>query len=314
MNSHTEKKSLHHSHSHGHSHGHSHVAHLSSRNLFFAVILNITITVLQLIGGILSGSMALIADATHNFSDVISLIISYLANRLARRNATIRQTFGYKRSEILAAFINSASLIIVAIIILIEGIKRLFVQTEIISDWVIILSAIGIIVNGLSAMFIKKDSKDNINIKSAYIHLFSDMLTSVAVLIGGILIKFFNINGIDAILSIIIAFYLIYMSVEIFLRSLKILMQFSPTNIDLKEIKEHVEEIDGIKNIHNIHIWQINEHEIMFDAHIDLITDINISQFEKILEQIKTELLEFGIENFTIQPEFLIQDSKNIIN
>ncbi|MDZ7634388.1 MAG: cation diffusion facilitator family transporter [Bacteroidales bacterium] len=156
----------------------------SGKNLGFAILLNLIITVAQSIGGIISGSMALLSDAAHNFSDVLSMVISYLANRLSRRGATEKETFGFRRSEILAAFINSATLIIISLIILFEAIQRLINPVPVSANLVIYLAIAGIVVNGLSVLFIKNDSHKNMNMKSVYLHLFGDMLTSVAVLLA----------------------------------------------------------------------------------------------------------------------------------
>ena len=149
---------------------------VSGRNLGFAILLNIGITLAQSIGGIISGSMALLSDAAHNFSDVLSMIISFLANRLAKREATEKQTFGFRRSEILAAFINSATLILISGIIIFEAIQRLVNPVPISANLVICLAIAGILVNGVSVLFIRNDSHENMNIKSVYLHLFGDML------------------------------------------------------------------------------------------------------------------------------------------
>ena len=294
---------------------HEHHHHeISGKYLGLSILLNIAISVAQLVGGLISGSMALITDATHNFSDVLSLVISYIANRLAKRDATVKQTFGFKRSEIIAAFINSTTLIIIAFIILYNSIVLLFSPHEIKSDWVIYLAIASIAVNGLSVLFIKKDAKDNLNMKSAYVHLFSDMLTSIAVLIGGLAMKYFQWYSLDSIFSILIAIYLLYMSYGIFKNSLKILMQFTPDSINIEEISTIVESIEGIKNIHHIHIWQINDHEIIFEAHIDLQQDIKISEFESILNTIDEKLHKYNIHHLNIQPEFSYNDVKKKIN
>ena len=287
---------------------------ISGKYLGLSILLNIAISVAQLIGGLISGSMALITDAAHNFSDVLSLVISYIANRLAKRNATIKQTFGFKRSEIIAAFVNSTTLIIIAFIILYNSIELLFTPREIKTDWVIYLAIASIAVNGLSVLFIKKDAKDNLNMKSAYVHLFSDMLTSIAVLIGGLAMKYFQWYSLDAIFSILIAIYLLYMSYGIFKNSLKILMQFTPDGINIDKISAIVESIDGVKNIHHIHIWQINDNEIIFEAHIDLQQDIRISEFENILNTIDEKLHKYNIHHLNIQPEYSYNDIKEKIN
>ncbi len=290
-----------------------HHHYISGRNLFWTILLNISITVAEVTGAIISGSMALLTDALHNFSDVLSLIISYIANRLTRRKATVKQTFGYRRSEIMAAFLNSVTLIILAFFILEQAILRFWEPTKIVANWVIYLSIASIVANALSVLFIKKDAKDNINIKSAFVHLFTDMLTSVAVLIGGLAMKFMNWYWVDSVLSIIIVIYLIYMSWGIFKSSLQIIMQFTPNNINVQKIVTEIEKINNVKNIHHVHIWQINEHDIMFEAHVDLMEDSKITDFEIVLKRIKQILAQFNIEHIIIQPEFLVDDNKQII-
>ncbi|MCD6090929.1 MAG: cation transporter [Bacteroidales bacterium] len=287
---------------------------VSGKNLGWSIGLNIGITLAELIGGIISGSMALISDATHNFSDVISLVVSYIANKLTKRKATDNQTYGFKRSEIIAAFINSATLMVLAFFILYEGIQRLFHPITVAADWVIWLAIASIAVNGLSVLFIRNDTHDNMNMKSAYLHLFSDMLTSIAVLVGGLTMKYLQWYWVDAVFSIAIAIYLLYTSWGIFKAALRIIMQFTPTEIELPKIVSEVELISEIENIHHVHIWQINEHNIMFEAHVDLKKDIKISEFETILTKIKEVLANHKIGHITIQPEFSVDDNKQIIH
>jgi len=287
---------------------------VSGKNLGITIALNIVIAVVEAVGGFISGSMALLSDATHNFSDVISLLVSYGANRLAKRDASEVQTFGYRRSEIFAAFLNSATLIVLAIFILVEAVKRLITPAPISADWVIYLSLLSILVNGASVLFIKGDTEDNLNMKSAYLHLFSDMLTSIAVLAGGLAMKYLQWFWVDSVFSITIAIYLLYLSWNIFKTSLKILMQFTPPGINLEQIVLQLEQISGVKNIHHVHVWQLSEHEIMFEAHVDLRNDISISGFEKILAVIQETLFGFEITHCTIQPEFAVEDSKHIIH
>jgi cobalt-zinc-cadmium efflux system protein len=294
-----------------HEHHHNEV---SGRNLGFAILLNVGITIAQAIGGIISGSMALLSDAAHNFSDVLSMVISFLANRLAKREATEKQTFGFRRSEILAAFINSATLIIISVIILFEAIQRLVNPVPISANLVIYLAIAGILVNGISVLFIRTDSHENMNMKSVYLHLFGDMLISIAVLLGGVAMKYLLWYRIDSIFSIVIAIYLLYLSWGIVRSSLRIIMQFTPEEIDIKKIATEIEKIQGVKNIHHVHVWQINEHEMMFEAHIDMSEDMNISSFESILYRIKAVLISYNINHSTIQPEFTVEDSKQIIH
>ena len=286
---------------------------VSGRNLGFAILLNIGITLAQAFGGIISGSMALLSDAAHNFSDVLSMVISFLANRLAKREATEKQTFGFRRSEILAAFINSATLIIISVIILFEAIQRLVNPVPISANLVIYLAIAGIIVNGVSVLFIRKDSHENMNMKSVYLHLFGDMLISIAVLLGGLAMKYLQWYWSDSFFSMAIAIYLLYMSWGIVRSSLRIIMQFTPEDIDVKKIASEIEKIQGVKNIHHVHVWQINEREMMFEAHIDMSEDMNVSSFEKVLHIIEEVLTNYDINHATIQPEFTVDDKKQII-
>jgi cobalt-zinc-cadmium efflux system protein len=286
---------------------------VSGKNLGLAILLNVGITLAEAIGGSISGSMALLSDAAHNFSDVFSLIISYFASRLSKRKATERETFGFRRSEILAAFINSATLIIISVIIIIEAIRRLTNPVLLSANLMIWLAIASILVNGLSALFLRKDSHDNLNIRSAYLHLFGDMLTSVAVLAGGLAIKYLQWNWSDSVFSLAIALYLLWLSWRIFRSSLRIIMQFTPEEIDIKKIACEIEKIPGVKNIHHVHVWQINDHDLMFEAHADMSEDIKMSGFEKVLEEIKLVLNQNGINHSTIQPEFSVDDKKQII-
>ena len=295
------------------SHNHNH--QITANNLLFSIFLNIVITVAQIIGGLLSGSLALLSDAIHNLSDVVSLIISYVANLLTnKKKQTLEQTFGYKRAEIIAAFINSATLIIIAILLSIKAVKNLIETQQIKSDIVIWLALVGIIANGLSVLLIKKDATHNINIKSAYLHLFTDMLTSVAVFVGGLLMKFYQIFWIDAILTLIISIYLITISWQLLIKSLKILMLFAPKGIIIRDIEKEILTLKGVKNIHHVHVWQLNDHDCHFEAHIEFKKDVKLSDFDKVCEEIEKLLKEkFNINHSNLQPEFFRDDEKKFI-
>lgn len=299
---------------HNHSHGHHHHPDLKGRKLIIAVLLNIIITIAQVIGGLLSGSLSLLSDALHNFSDVLSLIVSYIATIYAKKEASTNKTFGYKRAEIIAAFVNAAALIIVAIILIKEALER-FIDPQIIeSDLVIWLSLLGILANGFSVLLLKKDAASNMNMKSAYLHLFTDMLASVAVLIGGLLMKFYQLYWVDAFLTLGIALYLIYVGYDLLKDSTRVLMLFTPNTIELTKIVTTLNTIPKIKNVHHVHIWQLNEDEVHLEAHIDFVEDIKLSEFDIILEQIEEEVFhKFGINHVNIQPEYGKCDNKQLI-
>jgi cobalt-zinc-cadmium efflux system protein len=299
---------------HSHSHNHSHHHDLNSRNLLISIFLNIAITIAQVIGGIVSGSLALLSDALHNFSDVISLIISWIANKLVKKKASLKRTFGYKRAEILAAFINAATLIVVAVLLIFEAIERFRNPQEIESNLVIWLSIIAILGNGFSVLLLKKNADNNMNLKSAYLHLLTDMLASVAVLIGGLLMKYYEIWWIDSVLTLAIAVYLVVMGWDLLKNSFKVLMLFTPDSTSVKSIVEDIQTIDAVKNVHHVHIWQLNEEEIHLEAHIDFKEDITLSQFDVILNSIE-ELIyhKYDINHINIQPEYGKCDAKDVI-
>jgi cobalt-zinc-cadmium efflux system protein len=299
-------------HAHGHNHAHSHDR--NGRNLFISILLNIIITIAQVIGGLFSGSLALLSDALHNFSDVVSLIISYVANKLVKRKASLQKTFGYKRAEILAAFINASTLMIVAVLLIFEAIERFQNPQQIASHIVIWLSIVAILGNGFSVLLLKKNSSDNMNLKSAYLHLLTDMMASVAVLIGGLLMKFYQIWWIDSALTLAIAIYLIYMGWDLLKNATRVLMLFTPETLPLQKIVADIQQIELIKNVHHVHVWQLNEDETHLEAHIDFTEDIPLSKFDSILNQIEELVYQkYHINHINIQPEFGKCDSKALI-
>lgn len=298
----------------GDSQVHIHKHEVKGNNLILSILLNLLITIAQVIGGIISGSLALISDALHNFSDVLSLVFSLVAYKLSRRKASLNNTFGYKRAELIAAFINAITLIVVAFFLIYEAFSRLFHPEPIQSGLVIWLALLGIVVNGGSVLLLKKDSEHNLNMKSAYLHLLTDMMASVAVLIGGLLMKFYGWFWVDSIMTLLIASYLIYVSYDLIKSATKMLMLFTPDFIDIKEIVREVHKINGVNKLHHIHVWHLNDEELHLEAHLDCSEDIKMSEFNILLEKIENVLYkEFKINHTNIQPEFKKEDPKDFI-
>jgi len=298
----------------GDNHVHIHKHEVKGNNLILSILLNLLITIAQVIGGIISGSLALISDALHNFSDVLSLVFSLVAHKLSRRKASLNNTFGYKRAELIAAFINAITLIIVAFFLIYEASSRLFHPEPIKSGLVIWLALLGIVVNGGSVLLLKKDSEHNLNMKSAYLHLLTDMMASVAVLVGGLLMKFYGWFWVDSVMTLLIASYLIYVSYDLIKSATKMLMLFTPDYINIKEIVREVHKIKGVNKLHHIHIWHLNDEELHLEAHLDCSEDIKMSEFNILLEKIETVLYnEFKINHINIQPEFKKEDPKDFI-
>jgi cobalt-zinc-cadmium efflux system protein len=291
-----------------------HKHEVKGKNLILSILLNLLITITQVVGGIISGSLALISDALHNFSDVLSLIFSLVAHKLSRRKASINNTFGYKRAELIAAFINAITLIVVAFFLIYEASVRLFHPEPIQSTLVIWLAILGIVVNGGSVLLLKKDSEHNLNMKSAYLHLLTDMMASIAVLVGGLLMKFYSWFWVDSVMTLLIALYLIYVSYDLIKSATKMLMLFTPDYIDIKEIVREVHKIEGVSKLHHIHIWHLNDEELHLEAHLDCTDDIKMSEFNLLLDKIENVLFEqFHINHINIQPEFNKEDPKDFI-
>jgi cobalt-zinc-cadmium efflux system protein len=295
------------------SHDHHH-HHNGDKNLSVSIVLNIGITVAQVVGGIISGSLSLISDALHNFSDVISLILSLAAHRLAKRKANAFSTFGYKRAELLAAFINAATLIIVAFYLIYEAVIRFSNPVVIGSGLVIWMSVIGIVFNGFSAILLREEAKKSINMKSAYLHLFTDMMASVAVLIGGLLMKYYQWYWVDSVITFAIAVYLIIMGSGLLKSSVKMLMLFTPENLNIDAIIESVHKVTGENKLYHIHLWHLNDNELHFEAHLDCRNNMPISEFNVLANKIEEVLFhDFHISHCTVQPEFEKKCAKDFI-
>ncbi|MGB9702368.1 MAG: cation diffusion facilitator family transporter [Candidatus Kapaibacteriota bacterium] len=289
--------------SHSHSHSHSHSEGTSEKNLIFTMLLNFLITIAEIIGGLVSGSLSLISDALHNFSDGIAIIITYIAMKLSKKPKTLKYTFGLKRAEIFAAIINSSSLIVISFFLIKEAIDRLINPTPITGYLMLIVAAIGLIANVGGTLLLKKGSKDSMNMRAAYLHLLSDAISSLAVIIGAIFIIVFQVYWIDPILTLLISLYILKESYGITKEAVEVLMMAAPEGIDANEIKAEVEKFEGVVNIHHLHLWKLNDNTIHFEAHIEVKND-TISNLMPLKEEIE-ELLEhkYGIDHTTIQFE-----------
>jgi len=273
--------------------------------LVISAVLNATTTVVQIIGGIFSGSLSLISDALHNFSDTVALVISLFAVRLAKRKNTEAQTFGYKRAEILAALFNACALVVVSIFLFKEAIVRFSHPHPINSVLMLSVASVGLIANIVSVFLLKAHAHEDLNIRAAYVHLFSDFLSSIAVIIGAIAILVSKAYWIDPSLTILIGIYVLREGYKIIEESTHILMQHVPKGINLKEIQVRIEGIEGIKDIHHAHLWAVTERDIHFEAHINVSRDMQVSETCLLIKQVEETLKKhFAITHVTLQIEF----------
>ncbi len=297
-----------------HNHGRSRfVEGHSTAKILFTIILNVVIGLAEVIGGIISGSLSLVSDALHNFSDALAIVITYIAIRLSKITESESFTFGFKRGEIIAAFINSSALLVISLFLIWEACSRFVNPTHIKPGIMFIVAFIGLAANFLGAYLLKKDSKKSINLKSAYLHLVSDTVTSVAVIAGAAAIYYFEVYWIDPVLTVLIALYITKESYHIFKESVVILMMGKPQSISLTKIKEDIEKFAEVNNIHHVHVWMLTDKLIHFEAHLD-IEKIDICEVDELIARIENMLKEkHGIMHTTLQIESSKCHNKNLV-
>jgi len=287
-----------------HDHGHAHIDPQSGdRRVSIAIWANGLLTVAQIVGGILSGSLALIADALHNFSDMASLVIAFFARKIARRPADKRMTFGYGRVEIVAALINYTTLILIGFYLIYEGGMRMIDPPEVQGWTVVILGGVALVVDTLTALLTYSMQKGSVNIRALFLHNLSDALASVAVIIGGSLILLYNMRWVDPAITIGIALYILYLAFTEIGGPIRTLMLGSPPDIDNEAVVEAMRGVDGVADVHHVHLWQMQEHEAALDCHVVLTAD-GWGQIEKIKAAIKDRLKDdFSIGHSSLEFE-----------
>lgn len=287
----------------GHGHHHHVDPEAGDRRVFAAIAVNMGLTVAQIVGGIVSGSLALIADALHNFSDAISLIIAFGARKIARRPHDANMTFGYGRVEVVAALINYTTLIVIGLYLLYEAAMR-FADPQPVEGWIIIVIAgIALLVDAVTAALTYTMSKSSVNIRAAFLHNVADALGSIAVIVAGTLILLYDWRLIDPIVTVMIAGYILWQSSREIGPVIHILMLGSPPEIKTQAVLDTVRGIDGVTGIHHAHFWQMDEHRAALDAHV-VIAEGRWGAADAIKARIKTALAErFDIEHSTLELE-----------
>ena len=287
-----------------HDHGHAHIdPRAGDRRVVIAIWANAVLTLAQIVGGVLSGSLALIADALHNLSDMASLVIAFAARRIARRPADARMTFGYGRIEIVAALINYTTLILVGAYLIWEGTVRLIDPPEVAGRTVLALGIVALAVDSLTAVLTWSMQKGSVNIRALFLHNLTDALASVAVVAGGALMIRYEMWWVDAAVTIGIAIYILYMSVTEIGGPVRMLMLGSPADIDGREVIAAMRGVEGVADVHHVHLWQMQEHEAALDCHV-VLTKAGWTRIESIKAEIKARLGErFGISHSSLEFE-----------
>lgn len=291
-----------HDHRHGHDHHHHHPdLDSGDKRVAAAVGVNIGLTIVQIVAGILSGSLALVADAIHNLSDALTLVIAFFARRVGKRPADARMTFGYGRAEVVAALVNYTTLIVIAIYLAAEGIERLFNPQQV-EGWIVVIVAGGaLVIDTVTALLVHRLSKDSSNMRAAFLHNVADALGSVAVIIGGTLILLYDWRLVDPIVTLLISGYILWHSWLGIVPVIRVLMLGTPEGTDLDDVLTALQAVDGVNSVHHVHVWYMQESQAALEAHVVLDgtrSEIAVKQAVKTLLQRR-----FGIVHSVLELE-----------
>ncbi|WP_270998947.1 cation diffusion facilitator family transporter [Listeria seeligeri] len=291
-----------HNHDHAHGHNHNHAHNANKKALFTSFILIATFMVVEVIGGIMTNSLALLSDAGHMLSDAVALGLSLAAFKFGEKAASTDKTYGYKRFEILAAFLNGLTLVGISVFIFYEAIGRFIDPPQVIGAGMMTISVIGLLVNILVAWILMKgDTSENLNMRSAFLHVLGDLLGSVGAIIAALLIIFLGWNIADPIASVIVAALILVSGWRVLKDAIHILMEGKPANVDIDEVKSFFEKQEGVAEVHDLHVWAITSDFNALTAHLTVKED---ADRDKILNDIEVYLQKnYSLEHSTIQLE-----------
>ncbi|WP_341780065.1 cation diffusion facilitator family transporter [Levilactobacillus sp. HBUAS70063] len=275
---------------------------LSGGRFFLVTILNVVITVFEFLGGLLSGSLSLLSDAFHNFGDALSIVLSYAAHRIGGRQQTRANTYGYRRAEILAALLNALVLLVIYVILAVEAVRRILHPEPVQGTVMLGVAVVSFVANLLSTILLNHGAQHNLNIRATYLHLLSDALASVGVIIGALMITLWQVEWVDPLITILVGGYIAWESWPIIKQTLGILMEASP-HLNYEAIATDLEALPGVEGVHHLHAWQIDENNIIFSVHVNM-DNLPLAQIEPIYRQIETLLCrKYNVNHVTIQAE-----------
>lgn len=290
-------------------HEHSTHSHTGDKDrtegrLWISIGLNLMITLAEFVGGIISGSLSLLSDALHNLNDTASLGISLAARKISGKEANREKTFGYRRAEVIGAFINLITLIIIALYLVKEGIERFYNPQPIDGTLMFAVALVGLAGNVITALLLHRSSRENINIRSAYIHILSDALSSVGVIVAGWLILQYGWYVVDTVLTLMIAGYILWQSVSMLRKTIDILMEATPDSIEVNKLSRDMKTVNRVRDVHHMHVWRLDERNIMLESHV-VIDEEDLPRMEQIKASLK-ELLDrkYDIRHSTLEFEF----------
>ncbi len=286
-----------------HSHSHGHEAEVGGTRLLIALVLNLGITAAQIVGGLISGSLSLLADAVHNGSDAAALGVSYGARRVARRKADRTRTFGYHRAELIGAMINLTTLFVIALFLTWQAVSRLLNPPEVGGAVMLVVGAVAFVEDAISAWLLYRGARGSLNIRSAYIHMVGDTLATLGVIVGGVLILLYDIYWVDPLITAAIAVYIFVHSYVEMRRTARILMESAPAGFDFDGMVRAVEAVDGVQDLHHVHLWRLDEERVALEAHVAIAAP-SFEMADRLKRQVK-ELLrrDFGVDHTTLEVE-----------
>jgi len=305
---HTHDHAHAHTHDHSHSHGlghHHHPVNLKEVNQAFVIgiVLNFAFVIIEVIVGLSIHSLSLLSDAGHNLADVASLAMSLIAIRLLKVRPTERYTYGFKKTTILVALLNAAILLLSLGAIGYEAIHRLISPEPLPGKTISIVAAIGIVINALTAMLFFRSKENDLNIRSAFLHLLSDAIVSAALVVGGLIIFYTNLFWIDAALSLLVAFVILFSTWQLLRDSLRLSLDGVPAGIEIRKIRDGVAKMKGVKDFHHIHVWAISTTENALTAHVVVDRNCTMEYVDQLKHNIKHELLHLNIQHATLEVE-----------
>ena len=286
-----------HQHGHGGHHHHGEISEKTVKYLLISFIINMLLSVVEIVGGIIAGSVSLIGDALHNTSDAFSILIAVIAFKIGRKKADHKYTYGFKRAEIIGGFVNLILLFISGVYLIVEGIGRLISPEPIEGGIIIWVSVLALIIDAATAKLSHHGSEHNTNMRMVFLHNLADALGSVGVIISGLFVVWLNIYWIDGLVALMIAAYMIYQSVLSFPKVVNILMNAAPDGLDLAAVEKALLKIDGVRDVHHLHVWSVNENDVSLECHIVADNLELVQTAAKLLNK------EFGITHCNIQIE-----------
>jgi cobalt-zinc-cadmium efflux system protein len=289
-----------------HNHSHIHIkdlTHHTGRRMALSLVVTLLFVFVEIAAGLFSNSLALLTDAAHNFTDVLALALAWWALRLTTQPASHQRTYGYHRAGILAALVNSTTLVIIALGIFYEAYQRFISPPEVKADILIGVGMIAVIINVVTALLVRQGAESDLNIRAAFLHLMGDVFSTIGAVIAGVIIRFTDWNWLDPFVSVLIGFLILWSAWSILREAIDILMENTPTDIDMAALIQDIHAVDGVRGVHDLHVWSITRDMRTLSAHV-VTDDLIISEGASIQRDVNEVLYhKYNVSHATLQLE-----------